>query len=302
MEKSNTYRRSPFFYVGDKFKLVPQLKENFPTDIDRFIEPFCGGGSVFLNVDAKSYLLNDIDSYMIRLHQFLIASSSQQDIFWEQLKINIEKYNLSATFMGRDIPKEYRKEFVKTYFAKYNKDAYVRMRSDFNDEKNDMMLLYMLLIYGFNRMLRFNAKGDFNLPVGNVDFNKNVVDALNSYFDYVKDKNIQLFNMDFQDFIEKVQPTSKDLVYLDPPYLITFSEYNKLWNEDSEIRLINYLDELNARGIRFAVSNVLWHRKRYNGTFNMWAQKYNIVKIKSNYISFNDNTEKDTYEVLVKNY
>ena len=119
---------------------------------------------------------------------------------------------------------------------------------------------------------------------------------------YVKDKNIQLFNMDFQDFIEKVQPTSKDLVYLDPPYLITFSEYNKLWNEDSEIRLINYLDELNARGIRFAVSNVLWHRKRYNGTFNMWAQKYNIVKIKSNYISFNDNTEKDTYEVLVKNY
>jgi len=163
-------------------------------------------------------------------------------------------------------------------------------------------LLYMLLIYGFNRMLRFNAKGDFNLPVGNVDFNKNVVDALNSYFDYVKDKNIQLFNMDFQDFIEKVQPTSKDLVYLDPPYLITFSEYNKLWNEDSEIRLINYLDELNARGIRFAVSNVLWHRKRYNGTFNMWAQKYNIVKIKSNYISFNDNTEKDTYEVLVKNY
>ena len=302
MQKVNACRRSPFFYVGDKFKLVPQLKENFPNDIDRFIEPFCGGGSVFLNTEAKKYLLNDIDTYMIRLHQFLIASSSQQDIFLEQLKLNIEKYNLSATFMGRDIPKEYRKEFVKTYFAKYNKDAYVRMRSDFNDEKNDMMLLYMLLIYGFNRMLRFNAKGDFNLPVGNVDFNKNVVDALNSYFDYVKDKNIQLFNMDFQDFIEKVQPTSKDLVYLDPPYLITFSEYNKLWNEDSEIRLINYLDELNARGIRFAVSNVLWHRKRYNGTFNMWAQKYNIVKIKSNYISFNDNTEKDTYEVLVKNY
>ena len=302
MQKVNACRRSPFFYVGDKFKLVPQLKENFPNDIDRFIEPFCGGGSVFLNTEAKKYLLNDIDTYMIRLHQFLIASSSQQDIFWEQLKLNIEKYNLSATFMGRDIPKEYRKEFVKTYFAKYNKDAYVRMRSDFNDEKNDMMFLYMLLIYGFNRMLRFNAKGDFNLPVGNVDFNMNVVDALNSYFDYVKDKNIQLFNMDFQDFIEKVQPTSKDLVYLDPPYLITFSEYNKLWNEDSEIRLINYLDELNARGIRFAVSNVLWHRKRYNGTFNMWAQKYNIVKIKSNYISFNDNTEKDTYEVLVKNY
>lgn len=302
LENTATYRRSPFFYVGDKYKLVPQLKENFPKNIDRFIEPFCGGGSVFLNTDANQYLLNDIDSYLIKLHKFLIESSSQPQVFWNELKLNIEKYNLSATFMGRDIPKEYRKEFVKTYFAKYNKEAYIKMRSDFNENKDDMMLLYMLLIYGFNRMLRFNSKGDFNLPVGNVDFNQNVVAALDSYFEYVVDKDIELFNMDFQDFIEKIQPTPNDLVYLDPPYLITFSEYNKLWNEDSEIRLIDYLDELDSRGIRFAVSNVLWHRKRYNGTFNEWAQKYNVVKIKSNYISFNDNTEKDTYEVLVKNY
>lgn len=302
MTSTATCRRSPFFYVGDKFKLVPQLKDNFPKDIDRFIEPFCGGGSVFLNTNAREYLLNDIDTYMIKLHQFLISNSTNTDSFWNELKLNIEKYNLSATFMNRDIPIEYRKEFIKTYFAKYNKEAYIKLRSDFNNDKDNMLLLYMLLIYGFNRMLRFNSKGDFNLPVGNVDFNKNVVDALNSYFEYVVDKNIKLFNMDFKDFIEEVQPTPKDFVYLDPPYLITFSEYNKLWNEDSEMRLISYLDELNNRGVRFAVSNVLWHRKRYNGTFNEWAQKYNIVRIQSNYISYHDNTEKDSFEVLVKNY
>ena len=75
-------RRSPFFYVGDKFRLVSQLKEYFPTDIDRFIEPFCGGGSVFLNVDAESYLINDINSYMIALHNMLIKYSSNVDDFW----------------------------------------------------------------------------------------------------------------------------------------------------------------------------------------------------------------------------
>ena len=224
MTDTGACRRSPFFYVGDKFKLVPQLKENFPEKIDRFIEPFCGGGSVFLNTNANEYLLNDIDTYMIKLHKFLISFSNNQDAFWDELKLDIDKYQLSATFLGKDVPKEYRKEFVKTYFAKYNKEAYYKMRSDFNNDKDDMMLLYMLLIYGFNRMLRFNSKGDFNLPVGNVDFNKNVVNALNSYFDYVSDKDIELFNMDFQDFIEKVQPTPNDMVYLDPPYLITFSE------------------------------------------------------------------------------
>lgn len=297
-----SFNRSPFFYVGDKFKLLPQLRENFPKNIDRFIEPFCGGGSVFLNTPAKEYLLNDIDSNMVALHKLLITYSNNEDVFWNGVATLIERYALSATYLGKDIPQELRKEFPKTYFAKYNKEAYTRLRADYNADKSNSLLLYLLLIYGFNHMIRFNAKGDFNLPVGNVDFNDNVVTALKAYFDYVKNKSIQFSNMDFEAFLNSIELTDKDFVYLDPPYLITFSEYNKLWDEDCEMRLIKVLDELNARNIRFAVSNVLWHRKKYNGDFNFWAQKYNIVRIKSNYISFNDNTEKDTYEVLVKNY
>ena len=239
---------------------------------------------------------------MVALHKLLITYSNEEDSFWRNIQTLIEQYALSATYFGKDIPQELRKEFPKTYFAKYNKDAYTHLRTDFNANKNNTILLYLLLIYGFNHMIRFNAKGDFNLPVGNVDFNGNVVTALKKYFSFVKDKNIQFSNMDFETFLNSVELTDKDFVYLDPPYLITFSEYNKLWDEDSEMRLIKVLDELNARNIRFAVSNVLWHRKKYNGTFNYWAQKYNIVRVKSNYISFNDNTEKDTYEVLVKNY
>ena len=304
MEKilKKSFNRSPFFYVGDKFKLLSQLKENFPKDIDRFVEPFCGGGSVILNTQAKKYLLNDIDSNMVTLHKFLIANSANENVFWSSVQTLINQYALSATFFGNDIPQELRKEFPKTYFAKYNKDSYSHLRSDFNADKDNAMLLYLLLIYGFNHMIRFNNKGDFNLPVGNVDFNNNVAIALKGYFEFVRNKDICFSNMDFEDFLNSIELTDKDFVYLDPPYLITFSEYNKLWDEDSEMRLIKVLDELNARKIRFAVSNVLWHRKKYNGTFNYWAQKYNIVRIKSNYISFNDNTEKDTYEVLVKNY
>lgn len=297
-----SFNRSPFFYVGDKFKLLPQLKENFPKDIDRFIDPFCGGGSVFLNTAAKAYMLNDIDANMVTLHNLLITYSNDENAFWNSVAALIERYALSATYLGKDIPPELRKEFPKTYFAKYNKDAYTHLRADFNADKTNTLLLYLLLIYGFNHMIRFNAKGDFNLPVGNVDFNNNVVTALRGYFAFVKDKAILFSNMDFEAFLNSIELTEKDFVYLDPPYLITFSEYNKIWDEECEMRLIKVLDELNARNIRFAVSNVLWHRKKYNGAFNFWAQKYHIVRIKSNYISFNDNTEKDTYEVLVKNY
>ena len=294
--------RSPFFYVGDKFKLMSQLRENFPKKINRFIEPFCGGGTVFLNTKAQQYLVNDIDSFMIKLHEFLRSSSKKSDTFWETIVNIINEFGLSATFLDKVVPEEYKKQFPKTYFAKYNKEAYTKLRDSFNANKDNMAFLYLLLIYGFNRMLRFNSKGDFNLPVGNVDFNLNVKKSLNDYFEIIKDLDIDFHNMDFVDFIRFCIPTKDDFVYLDPPYLITFSEYNKLWTEQDEIRMLNMLDDLDARGVRFAISNVIWHKKRYNAIFNEWAQKYNIVKIKSNYISYHDNTEKDSYEVLVKNF
>lgn len=295
-------RRSPFFYVGDKYKLVPQLKEHFPDTIDRFIEPFCGGGSVFLNVNAESYLLNDIDSYMIALHKLLFRYSENVDDFWEQLCFIINEYELSASFLGRTVPDEYKKTFIKTYYAKYNKSSYMKLRSDFNDNKTDLLKLYVLLIYGFNRMLRFNGNGDFNLPVGNVDFNQNAVNALNSYFEYVSEREVSFYNMDFEKFLNNVQPTQDDFIYLDPPYLISFSEYNKLWNENEERRLLEFLDRLNKQNIRFAISNVIRHKNMYNEIFDLWARKYNVIDIKSNYISFNDNTQKGSYEVLVTNY
>ena len=41
--------RSPFFYVGDKYKLMPQIRKLMPEDVEDYIEPFVGGGSSFLN-------------------------------------------------------------------------------------------------------------------------------------------------------------------------------------------------------------------------------------------------------------
>ena len=46
-----------------------------------------------------------------------------------------------------------------------------------------------------------NSKGDFNLPVGNVDFNKNVVNALETYFKNVCSKTIHFFNFDYKEFV-----------------------------------------------------------------------------------------------------
>ena len=295
--------RSPMFYVGDKYKLVREIRTHFPAHIGRLIEPFVGGGSVMMNVEADAFLLNDIDCHVIGLHKMLCGYVGREKEFYSEFYRIVDQYGLSLSFRENTVPLELRKAHPKTYFAKYNKDAYQRLKRDFiAGGQNDLLQLYVLLIYGFNRMLRFNGKGVFNLPVGNVDYNQNTHDALEDYFRLLATKRVEWHNEDFRTFLNGIDFRPDDLVYLDPPYLITFSEYNKLWNEDTERDLLALLDNMNARGIHFAISNVTHYRGRINNIFLEWSGQYHSHSIKSNYISFNDNSIKQFREVLVTNY
>lgn len=295
--------RSPLFYVGDKYKLMREIRSHFPQQIGRLIEPFVGGGSVFMNTNAPVCLANDINHYVIELHKWLCGYKNTSEILMNELTEMINYYSLSFSLIREDVPQDLRKAYPKTYFAKFNKAAYVALRQDFNNSgKTDLCRLYLLLIYGFNRMLRFNGKGDFNLPVGNVDFNQNTKDAIENYLAVVRKRRVSFSALDFRTFLRGIDFLNDDLVYLDPPYLITFSEYNKLWNEETERDLLNLLNELNDRGVRFAISNVTHYKDRVNSIFSEWMERYNVYPIKSNYISFNDNTIKKFSEVLVTNY
>lgn len=295
--------RSPFFYVGDKYKLMAEIKTYLPDNIKTYVEPFVGGGSSFLNVTAEKYVLNDIDTYVIELHKTLLQYADKPDVLFEQLFELIKIYDLTCSYKGKTVSDELKKQFVKTYFAKHNKDAYAKLKADFNEKQDDMLRLYLLIIYGFNHMIRFNNAGLFNLPVGNVDFNKNVYNALTDYLAFVIDKNITFNNLDYKTFLSGLELTKDDFVFLDPPYLISMSEYNKLWNSEKEQELYSFLDELDAKGVRFALTNLVSHKGKTNTILMEWAKKYKAHPISSNYISFNDNTIKaDSKEVLVTNY
>ena len=295
--------RSPFFYVGDKYKLMPQLKQWMPERISRYAEPFAGGGSSFLNACAEEFLLNDVDEYVIKLHRAIGSFAWKEEELFGRLYELIGRYGLSCSCRGILVPEELKRQYVKTYYSRYNKEAYLRLRDDFNGNQEDLLRLYLLLIYGFNHMIRFNRAGQFNLPVGNVDFNFNVEQALKDYLAFCRTHAIQFFNMDYQDFLNQAELDGDSYVFLDPPYLISMSEYNKLWNEQREESLCRYLDELDRRGVRFGITNLLTHKGRVNETFARWSERYTVYDVKSNYISYHDNTIKaGSREVFVTNY
>ena len=303
MTTKDRLSRSPLFYVGDKYKLLNEILNYFPKTIKTFIEPFVGGGSVFLNTVAENYLLNDIDSNLIDIHRLLISYNSRPELFFLEVQEIINKYNLSRSYISDIIPQDLKKEWKKTYIAKFNKKGYLNLRRDFNDlDESNPLLLYILVIYGFNRMLRYNSKGEFNIPVGNVDFNVNTKKALEDYFNFTKSKKIRLFNLDFKNFLNTIEIKKDDFIYFDPPYLITNSEYNKIWTDRHEKELLLEIDKLNQKGIKFAFSNVTHYKGKENSQFIKWSQKYNFFKIKSNYISYHDNSIKNFKEGLVTNF
>lgn len=127
--------RSPFFYVGDKYKLIEEISSYFPDDIEKFVEPFVGGGSVFMNIDARKFYLNDIDVNVIALHKFLCKSANKRTEFFSRIESLIAEYGLSYSYKEDRIPIELRQQYKKTYYAKYNKEAYGRMKRDFNDRR-----------------------------------------------------------------------------------------------------------------------------------------------------------------------
>lgn len=306
-ESKKNLIQSPMNYIGGKYKLLKQILPNFPKEIDTFIDLFAGGGNVGINVSAKHIILNDSDSYLYNIYQ-VFQQKSKTDIL-SMIEDIISEFSLSES---SKYGYEYYSCSSNQGLQKYNKKGFNRLRSVFNSysPKNDKyyILLYVLIIYSFNNQLRFNNKGAFNLPVGKRDFNSKMKMKLSLFIDRIKSSNINFTNFDFRNFpIEKID--KKSFVYVDPPYLITCATYNEKhgWTENDEKDLLKYLQTLDVKGIKFALSNVLSNKGKENTLLINWIKEnhYKVIHLDYSYGNSNYQTkDKQTKakEVLVINY
>lgn len=301
--------QSPLNYTGGKYKLLPQILPLFPKHIDTFVDLFCGGCNVGINVEANKIIYNDLD---IHLHYlFNTFKNLDKEATFEWIYQIIDKYRLSLVSKnGYDF---YNCESSKG-LGDYNRDKFLKMREDFNTKTSEdyyyYVMLYVIIVYAFNNQIRFNRDGKYNLPVGKRDFNAKMESKLSDFIDTLQAQNCSFSCRDFRDF-NTDNLKSDDFVYVDPPYLITCATYNEQggWNEETEKDLLHFLDELNDRNIRFALSNVLRSKGKENHILIEWLDKYSdkYRAIPLNYSYSNSNYQtKDksstSEEVLIINY
>lgn len=287
---------NPISYPGNKNKLLSQIIPELPDNCSTIIEVFCGSGVVSINSNINSILLNDISIYAINLLQYFYSTS------FEVIISNVEKiikdYKLTYTH------KEGKNNYIELKhegLSNYNRSGYEKLKNDYNN-CNDINKLIVLLIYGFNHYIRFNSKKQFNVPVGKVDLSTSIYKNLKLFVNHIKSKKILFSNKDFRD--TSLYQNKDAVYYFDPPYLITNAPYNNNWNIEDEIDLLNILDNLNEKGIKFLLSNVVLSNGKENKLLKEWSKKYNTLVLKRQYRNANYQKKNitDTIEVLIKNY
>ena len=304
----DSFIESPLNYTGGKTKLLPQILPYFPKQISQFVDLFCGGCNVGINITAEQYFYNDINSELIGL--FKIFKNNNLDKIKKDVEKIISDYNLSNS---SENGYEFYSCESSSGLKSYNNEHYLRLRNDFNilQEKNyDYYIkLYVLIVFAFNNQIRFNSNGDFNLPCGKRDFNNSLQNKLNNFTTRIHAQNTVFSSIDFKEFdISGLDENS--FVYIDPPYLASTASYNENggWTEIKEQELLEFLDKLTANNIKFALSNVLKNNNNENKILADWLNK-NKDKYYTHHLNYNYSNSNyqrkgkdDTDEVLILNY
>lgn len=287
---------SPLNYTGNKFKLLNQLIPYLNNQSDTFVDIFAGSGLVALNTDSKELFLNDNNRITIELLNYFKDNDSKT-INSNMDKI-IKEYGFTDSY--RNGLKSYKEEKHEG-LSRYNKEAYNNLKEDYNKSPS-VDKLFALIVFGFNHYIRFNSKGLYNVPVGKVDYTASLREKTEQYEYALSNKKITITMKDFRD--KSLYNNKKALYYFDPPYLITLAPYNAMWNEDDEKDLLNLLDELNKKGIKFALSNVIESNGKTNTLLKEWAKKYNVIYLNRKYLNSNYRKKNITIaqEVLITNY
>lgn len=304
--------QSPLNYTGGKYKLLPQILPLFPNGIDVFVDLFCGGCNVGINGKSNRVIYNDLNENLLNLYRTFktLGKKSVLASIYEM----IEQYDLSL--VSKRGYAYYGCESSRG-LSDYNRDKYLKLRSDFNARHADgsfdysyYIMLYVLIVYAFNNQIRFNSNGEFNLPVGKRDFNKRMEQKLGEFIDRIQKQNCTFTCCDFREF-DTSALTPRDFVYADPPYLITCATYNEQggWNEAAEKDLLAFLDGLHQQNIRFALSNVLRSKGKENKILMEWLDqnnnKYKAIPLNYSYSNSNYQTKDRksvSEEVLIVNY
>lgn len=263
------FLKSPFNYTGSKYPQLEQLYSLFPKDCNTLVDLFTGGGSVFVNSNFKKVVINDV---IKELSEFYIELYTK--------------------------PFQYILDHINQYIVdKNDKNSYLQLRQSYNSNPN-CYKLFVLCSSCTNNMMRFNNNFKFNQTFGKRMVNDNTIKKLYDYYLKIQTLDLHIYNKNYYD----IDVPQDAFVYLDPPYLITQAGYNCYWNKTLQNRLYDYIIDLDNKGIKFGISNMLYHKGIKNENLDRLNKfNFHIMQTFHNKAKKQSKTE-ESVQVFICNY
>lgn len=288
-------------WAGGKGSLIPQLNNFYPYElkngiIERYIEPFVGGGAVLIDIlqkyDVQEAYAFDINIDLI--NSYNVIKSNVEDLITNLKQMETEYLQLEQ-------------EERKNYF--YNKrDEYNNYTLKENEQNIQRAVQFIYLNRTcFNGLYRVNKAGKFNVPMGSHK-NPTICDEENLRNLSKLIQNVQFQYGDYKRSMKYV--TENTFVYFDPPYRplnVTsgFTSYTKEdFNDENQKELAEFYRELNEQNVKLMLSNSNPKNTNKEDTFfdNIY-QGFNIDEIyASRMINANSKGRGKISEILVTNY
>jgi|CXWL01.1.fsa_nt_gi DNA adenine methylase len=275
-----TVKVPPLKCQGIKTKLVDWIKDHAMLEMDgTWLEPFMGSGVVGFNVRPDRAVFSDVNPHIVN--------------FYNAIKSGDITSGIAREFLERE----------GAILQKKKDEYYYEVRERFNKEAKPLDMLFLNRAC-FNGVMRFNKKGEFNVPFGHKPerFAKAYVTKIVNQIKYVS-QAVSQYDWKFvcSDFKKIVSSASmSDFVYCDPPYAGRHVDYFNSWSDSDEQGLYELLKASRAK---FILST--WHSNQYRNNISMekYASQFTILTREHYYhVGASEKNRNPMLEAIVLNY
>lgn len=236
----------PIKSQGIKTKLVPWINDIIRrSGLDlahtNWVEPFFGTGVVGLNAPiGGQHYVADSNPHIVNFYNGVLTG----DITPQNMRTYLENE-------GRLLS-----EADENGYAHYRK-----VRERFNTGHSPFDFIFLSRA-GFNGMMRFNRRGEWNIPFCKKPnrfapaYITKICNQIAAAQRVICQGQWEFHNQGFLETIEKAQ--ADDLIYCDPPYYGRYVDYYNGWTEEDEEALFHALQNTPAH---FILST--WHHNEF---------------------------------------
>lgn len=283
-------------WVGGKSQLLDEIREKYPQKIEKYCEPFVGGGAVLFDVlikfQPKKVLINDINKELINTYI--------------QIRDNCDNLIFQLSEIQRRYKSQSLEENKSLFYEKRERYNELKVNGDEAENLEKAALFIFLNKTCFNGLYRVNTKGLFNVPFNNAK-NPLLCDEENLRACSELLQHVQMTVGDYSKTKKFID--SKTFVYIDPPYrpitqTSAFTSYSeKQFADKEQVELGNFIEDISKNGAMVVASNS--DPKNTNKNDNFFDDLYSHFKIErvsaSRMINSNAKKRGAVNELLISN-